>query len=615
MRICLLILILLAGCGDVGQKFYHAKDPTEVFYVVENAENFSVAENILGRFSVVVEDNSQVFNVAKSADRDLGHYTQNEEVVTVETVNKADIVWSIDNSGSMAAYQTKMAESFSLFIKDFIQKNIDFKMAIVTTDSAVNRDSNGKLTSSELKKNKQSFIDDFKNKVKVGTSGKNHEYSFHYVRQFLRLNPSWIRNDALLAVIYLSDEKEQSSKTVQQRADYMFSLKGNNKDRVRVFSICNKAKNQCDRFENLSHLTNGFSRSISDSFNEVSKQFGESIVRTITSLETSISLSHTPVNLSNLMVEVNGKKVPQDTLEKDGWNYNAVANVIEFFGNHIPPSKARIRVWEEGTVASSFRLKEPLASDDLASLLVYIDGVTIPRDTLEKDGWNHDDTANTIEFFGSYLPSKGEKVSLVVPGEVPDHICLGRAVNVDKLEVVVDGNLIPKDATKTNGWAYDGENHCVGFFGSHTLSRNVAVKMSLGVNSRFCLKKGFDLSALDDVEVVVGDIKIVRDETESMGWNYNPINHCVELFGIHGLKPDTPVKISLGLTSKFCLDKPLDESKLETIEMKVDGKLIERGGEGKGWDYDGKSNCIEFFDSDSIGENSKVEITYRANYR
>ena len=621
-------LLLVWGCGDTAQDFYLVKDPTEVFYVKESAENFNVVENVLGTFSVEAdEDYGQKFSVTKTPDKELEHYTQSEEVVTVDSVDtetKVNILWSVDNSNSMADHQRELAENFSQFIQDFVAKDIDFKMAIVTTDSAVNKDSDGKLNATELKKNKQQFIDDFKSKIKVGTMGSVLEYSFKYAKKFFEQNPSWIESDSLLVVIFLSDEREQSKGTVKSYEDYLSSLVSNDAERLKVFSICRENytfgtkvfDGGCTRYKELSTSTDGLVRDITkDSFTDISKEFGKNIVNTLVTLKSVFPLSISPGNFDQLKIQVNGSTVPKDEKEKEGWNYDTDTNAIEFFGSYLPPSGSRISIREEGQTSSSFRLKKALTTQELNSLEVSVNGIVVPRDTGESDGWNYDENNTTIDFFGSHLPAEGEKVSILLPGKVSQEICLGQTINPDKLSVSVNGKSVSGDSTKSNGWAYDRKKRCVGFFGSHALSKNATVKMSLGVNSRFCLKKGFDLNDLDKVSVVIGDSEMKRDETETDGWNYNPVNHCVELFGKHKFSSNTPVKISLGLTSRFCLNKPLDESRLETVEIRVDDKLIERGGTGEGWDYDREDNCVEFFGTDSIRENAQIKVTYRINYR
>ena len=617
----LILFLAFWACGETTTEFYHSKDPTEVFFVREFGEKFSVEENSLGRFSVVGEGGvSEDFSVTKSPDRSLGHYGQNEEVIKVTSVKKADILWVVDNSGSMQSSQNKLSNNFSLFIEDFAEKDINFKMAIITTDSAIDKSGN-KLNSSELKKNKQKFIDDFKTKIKVGTQGSHVEKAFEMTKKFLESYSSWNRSNALLAIIFVSDEKEGGNNaTVRRPVKYyteaIAKSKGGSLEGVRAFSVCKKG--YCDRFEKISNDTNGLTRYLKDSFADMSKEFGESIVRTLVGLKTVFPLNINPLEPDKLSVEVNGTTVPRDTNESEGWNYDGITNAIEFFGSHVPPSKSRIKVYEEGDVDDTFCLSEQIDQTRVDSMLVEVAGQSVPRDTAEKNGWNYDGIGNCVEFFGGHAPSKGEKVNISFPGKVNNTLCLRNRPNaghLDKIEVSVGGNPVPRDSAKSDGWEYDDQNNCIEFFGSHALSEGSTVKVSLGMKSHFCLQKGFDPGKLGEVEVEVGGKNIPRDTTGIKGWDYNRTSHCVELYGDHGLTSGLPVKISWGQTSKFCLDRPLDGSRLESVVIKVDGAEVERGGEGVGWDYDTDTNCISFFGDRKPDINSKIEITYTPDYR
>ena len=141
------------------------------------------------------------------------------------------------------------------------------------------------------------------------------------------------------------------------------------------------------------------------------------------------------------------------------------------------------------------------------------------------------------------------------------------------------------------------------------------VGVSLGLNSNFCLNKGFDANKLNEIQVIIGSQTISRDTTGVKGWDYNEGNNCIELYGEHGLSPGLPVKISWGQTTRFCPDKPLDKSKIETVVIKIDGVTVESGGQGVGWDYDGKANCINFYGAHLPKINSKIEVTYTPSYR
>lgn len=51
-----------------------------------------------------------------------------------EITAKMDILWVIDNSGSMGPYQAELQARFDSFITNFVGKNYDFRMAVTATD-------------------------------------------------------------------------------------------------------------------------------------------------------------------------------------------------------------------------------------------------------------------------------------------------------------------------------------------------------------------------------------------------------------------------------------------------------------------------------------------------
>ena len=57
----------------------------------------------------------------------------------------------------------------------------------------------------------------------------------------------------------------------------------------------------------------------------------------------------------------------------------------------------------------------------------------------------YDETTNSIEFFGSHIPSDGSKIKVYVEGSIPDKVCLSEGVGAEKvgsLEVSVD-DVVP----------------------------------------------------------------------------------------------------------------------------------------------------------------------------
>src|SRR5579871_2449848 len=45
-----------------------------------------------------------------------------------------DVLWIVDDSGSMAPYQANLAQNFDSFIKIFTRGSIDYRIAVTTTD-------------------------------------------------------------------------------------------------------------------------------------------------------------------------------------------------------------------------------------------------------------------------------------------------------------------------------------------------------------------------------------------------------------------------------------------------------------------------------------------------
>ena len=673
MKKYLIALFLLLRCTDPEQAFFYTKDPTEVFYVQGQKENFRARENVLGNFSVSLagdvresfdinkkpdtslasyvqnksdnvsedfnvkrgadedlgtytqtrgEDEGETFNVTKGKDHELGYYTQNEEVIKTESVREVDIVWVIDNSGSMGTSQKNLADNFSLFIEDFAKKDVDFKMAIITTDSAVNKDTDNKLNSAELKKDKQKFIDDFKKKVNVGIRGSAREKAFEMTKVFLKGNSSWIRSDALLVVIFLSDEEEGGSEAspsakqpVSDYKDVMVNAKGGNLEDVRAFSICSK-KYHCSRFEDLSQDTNGLVKDINDSFTDISKEFSESIVNTLSKLKTVFPLNIVPGDISKVKVEVDDSAVPRDTAETNGWNYDENLNAVEFFGSHVPSDKARIKVVMEGSVPDQICLDGSFDTGKVDSLEVLLDELSVPRDTSLSDGWDYDSSLNCIKFYGSHLPSEGAKIQVVLPGKVSKSFCLDNKIhsdNIARMEVAVDGSVVSRDAGKSDGWDYDDTANCVNFYGSQVPLEGSQVRAYLKglVNRNICLKKSVPPGKVNSLLVTVGGTDVPRDIGMNDGWDYDMSTDCIKLFGSHLPAAGAQVNVLLPgeLPTSYCLENSVDKKEIARIKTLVDGKEVPLDtSESDGWVIDSNARCVRFFGKHIPDDGAKVKI-------
>lgn len=255
-----------------------------------------------------------------------------------------DILWVVDDSGSMADNQQNLADNFDHFITQFLEKDIDFKMGITTTDAYFRNGKmvgdSSKLTSASAKGNQTAFANNFTKWVKVGTNGSGTEQGMKCASGFFdRYASSFLRDDAYLAIVFVSDENDQSDKKVSEYLDRFQALK-KNKGMVKTYSIVTTRmpkhaewESIGDRYMEMSKATGGLYSDITDDFSATLKDIGGSIVNLI----DHFALGEIPYN-SNIKVLVNGVQVTS------GWVYDSVAHTLKFNADSIPAEGSKIEI-------------------------------------------------------------------------------------------------------------------------------------------------------------------------------------------------------------------------------------------------------------------------------
>ena len=258
-----------------------------------------------------------------------------------------DIVWVIDNSGSMADEQDALGQNFNVFIQDFITKSVDFRMGITTTDCSSElkcgklvAGSDTKLTSAMAKANKNQFLSDFNSLVQVGISGSGNEKGLAAAKNFMTKHSSTlIRPDSYLAVVILSDEEDQSADAVAAYTDYLKSFKAN-AGLVKVYSIVDLGKTNSgagitvggERYKQASINTAGVAADIRADFAGVLGDMGDDIIN----LLDSFALAAKPI-AGTLKVYVNDQLVTN-------YIFDESSRSIKFDPNSLPQVGANIRV-------------------------------------------------------------------------------------------------------------------------------------------------------------------------------------------------------------------------------------------------------------------------------
>jgi hypothetical protein len=246
----------------------------------------------------------------------------------------------------MANEQASLGTNFSAFIGDFVDKGVDFKMAITTTDTASSSNagvavsgSMTKLTSARAASNRNTFLNDFNQLVRVGTSGSGNERGLQASKRFVeRYETSWMRDEAYLIVVYLSDEEDQSTGTA---ASYLSALQAtkDNAGYVKAFSIVgmtgcpNQSGYTCgyQRYQHMADNTGGSTTDITGNFANILTGIGNEVA----DLLDSFPLGHDPLS-GSVSVKVNGVDV------SSGWQ--VIGRQVKFSAGSEPAAGSAVEI-------------------------------------------------------------------------------------------------------------------------------------------------------------------------------------------------------------------------------------------------------------------------------
>ncbi len=278
------------------------------------------------------------------------------DVFTQSQTPAVDILFVIDNSGSMLQEQQSIAQNFSSFINFTVGLNIDYHIGVVTTD--VSDADAGKLVAPYIANigpdASADPIGDFVAMVNVGTDGSATEKglaaSVLAVTEPLvsTANGGFLRPDALLSVIYVSDEDDFSEGDVSDYVDGLLSAKGYDSQAVIASAIAGEPPAGCDangnsassgdRYYDISLALEGLFESIcTPDWSTTMEEIG---IGTFSAL-TRFTLTRIP-DEATIVVLVNGVPIPADEL--NGWEYNEENNSISFNGTSVPDAGATVEI-------------------------------------------------------------------------------------------------------------------------------------------------------------------------------------------------------------------------------------------------------------------------------
>lgn len=272
--------------------------------------------------------------------------------------SKVDILLMVDDSGGMSTYQGKLADQMPSMINSLNQKGLDYRIVVVTSDMQ-QPGSGGKFVGNPkvLTKETPNLPTVLTNRVKQGNFGSDNERGLQSIKTALTIETGFLRPDAMLAIIALSNEDDHSPDSaatfrnffdqikpkIQGYNGYMQSWMVNFIGLLDVNSPCSSAldgyyKEPGLDWMYLADASGGSKHSICQ----------ETMVSTVANIEKRIVeaasefvLERKP-KVETIVVTINGVVIPRST--ENGWDYNSTRNSITFYGTSVPGPGANISV-------------------------------------------------------------------------------------------------------------------------------------------------------------------------------------------------------------------------------------------------------------------------------
>jgi hypothetical protein len=153
-------------------------------------------------------------------DPDFLHYRKYEAAQTYSKTQKVkdfngildlDILWVIDNSGSMLDHQNSVIRNTDTFVNIFTRNSsLHWKMGLISTDT-IDQPYEGFDQFNPLDYTKADAVPRFRTAVRnLGTSGSALEMTFEPIINALTRYRQFVRPNSMLAIIVVSDAPEQS---------------------------------------------------------------------------------------------------------------------------------------------------------------------------------------------------------------------------------------------------------------------------------------------------------------------------------------------------------------------------------------------------------------------
>ncbi len=348
--------------------------------------------------------------------------SQNFQQSNSSTSNKVDLLWVVDNSPSMIPAQDNILSNIAAFMTNFQSKNLDFKLAVTTTEAYLagsnytnnvayskfrngatlyQLDAYGRPTST-VSYSKYSgiftiipgvpdLINTFITNAYQGDQGSGDERAFRSLQITLNnsQNAGFHRPDAYLAVIILSDEDDFSGDS-RIEGSWIGQLPGETNAQFAARYVPDHSY--------MAPTLDSVATYISylDTFTSSTPSNRHYNVSAISVLDSACQSAQNAAGSPNSIV---GQRYMDIAAQTNGTvgslcDTNFAATLTKIQENILELS------------SQFFLQRTPI----LASITVVVNGASISQDVV--NGWTYNSTANSIVFHGSSIPPQGANIAI-----------------------------------------------------------------------------------------------------------------------------------------------------------------------------------------------------------
>jgi hypothetical protein len=286
-----------------------------------------------------------------------------------------DILFVVDDSGSMMDHQANLAKNIQLFTQGIMANQIlDYHIAVTSSnmDSDPYQPKPGYGWKGELNgvtkfvsRATPSGQSELERNLLIGTDGSGTEVFFTPVQAALTppmvggANRGFYRQDAYLAVIFLTDSEDQSQLSAQDFYRFLLNLKGGDASKIITYGVyiptvdrtCNRSGEPAPRkLEEFYSLSKAQTLGLCDADYGIKlAELGADLVRRVGSV---LYLSRPP-QPDTIYVTFGSQVIPNDPVK--GWVYDPSRNAL-VFGDDIEllPEPTGTQVEVDFTAAAEY---------------------------------------------------------------------------------------------------------------------------------------------------------------------------------------------------------------------------------------------------------------------